>query len=168
MTPEWQKKFVAGKSNRATKPDSMVHIGGSRSSGHHKKKMEMELKRPVSYNEVHIKFHKKKDGDYVSNRAKDFIESYETAMSEKYGEDSSTHPAVDSEIWLQAAGPSVHPTPMTNEDVTTAVNAALTSFMETQISQMQAQMQFFRTEILLVLKNTDATFSSTTWRESRE
>ncbi|KAJ1406204.1 putative transposase, Ptta/En/Spm, plant [Sesbania bispinosa] len=87
MTPEWQKKSAAGKSNRASKLDSM----------------EMELKRPVSYNEVYIKVHKKKDGDYVSNRAKDFVESYETAMSEKYGEDSSTHPAVDSEIWLHAA-----------------------------------------------------------------
>ncbi|KAJ1409526.1 putative transposase, Ptta/En/Spm, plant [Sesbania bispinosa] len=144
----------------------------------------MELKRPVSYNElVYIKVHKKKDGDYVSNRAKEFVESYEHAMSEKYGKDSSTHPAVDYEIWLQAAGknkkgrvhgigrnldidilgsthasssevvdPSTHPTPMTNEDVTTTINVALTFFMETQMSQMQAQIQFFRTEILPVLK----------------
>ncbi|KAJ1440378.1 putative transposase, Ptta/En/Spm, plant [Sesbania bispinosa] len=104
MTPEWQKKSVAGKSNRASKPDSMVHTRGSRSFGHHKKMMEMELKRPVSYNEVYIKVHKKKDGDYVYNRAKDFVESHEPAMSEKYGEDSSTHPVIDSKIWLQAAG----------------------------------------------------------------
>ncbi|KAJ1400078.1 putative transposase, Ptta/En/Spm, plant [Sesbania bispinosa] len=39
MTPEWQKKSDAGKSNRVAKPDSMVHTGGSRTFGHHKKKM---------------------------------------------------------------------------------------------------------------------------------
>ncbi|KAJ1385937.1 putative transposase, Ptta/En/Spm, plant [Sesbania bispinosa] len=104
MTPKWQKKSAAGKSNRAAKPDSMVHTGGSRSFGQHKKKMEVKLKRAISHKEVYIKVHKKKDGEYVSSRAKDFIESYETAMTEKYGEDSSVHPAVDPEIWLQAAG----------------------------------------------------------------
>jgi len=38
-TEEWKKKSNAGKSNRAAKPDAMVHTRGSRSFGQHLKKM---------------------------------------------------------------------------------------------------------------------------------
>ncbi|KAJ1386943.1 hypothetical protein SESBI_40409 [Sesbania bispinosa] len=62
----------------------------------------MELKRHVSYNEVYIK--RKMAIMSLTERMTSLYESYETAMSEKYGKDSSTHPIVDSEIWLQAAG----------------------------------------------------------------
>ena len=38
-TEEWKKKSIAGKSNRAAKPDAMIHTGRSRSFGQHLKKM---------------------------------------------------------------------------------------------------------------------------------
>ena len=43
VTPEWQKKSIAGKINRAAKPDSMVHTAGSKSFAQHKKKMVIIL-----------------------------------------------------------------------------------------------------------------------------
>jgi hypothetical protein len=33
-----------------------------------------------------------------------FRESYDTAMLEKYGEDFSTHPIVDSKVWTKSFG----------------------------------------------------------------
>ncbi|KAJ1429976.1 putative transposase, Ptta/En/Spm, plant [Sesbania bispinosa] len=136
MTPEWQRKSAAGKSNRAAKPDSMVHTEGSRSFVHHKKKDEKYGEDSSTYPAV---------GENKKSRVHDIGRSVDI------GTHGSTH-ASSSDV----VGPSTHPTLMTNEDVTTTINASLTSFMETQISQMQeqmqAQMQFFRTEILPVLK----------------
>ncbi|XP_020231082.2 uncharacterized protein LOC109811691 [Cajanus cajan] len=133
-TQEWKRKSIAGKNNRASKPDAMVHTGGSRSFGRHLRKMEAEHKRPISYGELYNKVHKRKDGEYVSNKAKNFIESYENAMAEKYGEDASKHPIVDTDVWTQISGenkkgPSTTPV---REDITT---------LATQMSQMQEQMQ---------------------------
>jgi len=39
MTQDWKKKSIAGKNNRAAKPEAMVHTGGSISFGQHLKKM---------------------------------------------------------------------------------------------------------------------------------
>ena len=33
-----------------------------------------------------------------------FQESYDVAMLKKIGEDSSTHPMVDSEVWVEISG----------------------------------------------------------------
>nr|KYP39776.1 hypothetical protein KK1_038914 [Cajanus cajan] len=38
-TPEWQKKSIAGRQNRAAQLEAMVHTGGSKSFGQHKKTM---------------------------------------------------------------------------------------------------------------------------------
>ena len=39
ITLKWQKKSEAGRNNRASMPDSMLHTGGSISFAEHKKKM---------------------------------------------------------------------------------------------------------------------------------
>lgn len=85
-------------------------------------------------------------------------------MLEKYGEDSSMHPIVDSEVWADvsghkkkrvlggrsldidahgsmatsssdASGPSRTVVP-TNEDIKEAVNKAMSSFVQTQLMPM--------------------------------
>ena len=38
-TEEWKKKSTTGKSNRAAKPDAMIHTAGSRSFEQHLIKM---------------------------------------------------------------------------------------------------------------------------------
>ncbi|KAK7266279.1 hypothetical protein RIF29_18922 [Crotalaria pallida] len=53
--------------------------------------MEAQLKRPLHFKEVYVQIHKKKDGEFVSERSKNFIESYDSKMNEKYGEDSAAH-----------------------------------------------------------------------------
>ncbi|KAK7278976.1 hypothetical protein RJT34_24017 [Clitoria ternatea] len=72
VSKEWQKKSQAGRSNRASIPDSMLHTGGS-SFGEHKRKMEAELKRPVTYRDTYDRVHKRKNGEYVSERSKKVV-----------------------------------------------------------------------------------------------
>ena len=43
-------------------------------------------------------------GDVNYNIQNVFQESYDTAMLEKYGEDFSTHPIVDSKVWTKSFG----------------------------------------------------------------
>lgn len=43
LTSDWQKKSAAGRKNRATMPDSMIHTGGSISFAEHKRKMVMSV-----------------------------------------------------------------------------------------------------------------------------
>ncbi|KAJ1418050.1 putative transposase, Ptta/En/Spm, plant [Sesbania bispinosa] len=124
LRPEWKRKSDAGRSNRASIPDSMMHTGGSISFSEHKKRMD----------------------------------SYDTTMLKKYGEDSSVHPMIDSEVWAEVIGPNkkrrvlgghsldidIHGSMATSystgtgpfriaaqiqEDVKEAVNAAMSSFV---------------------------------------
>ncbi|KAJ1381361.1 putative transposase, Ptta/En/Spm, plant [Sesbania bispinosa] len=165
LRPEWKRKSDAGRSNRASIPDSMMHTGGSISFSEHKKRMEAELKHPVSYRDVFDRVHKKKDGEYVSKHSKNFIDSYDMAMLKKYGEDSSVHPMIDSEVWAEVIGPNkkrrvlgghsldidIHGSMATSystgtgpsrimapiqEDVKEAVNVAMTSFVQTHLVPM--------------------------------
>ncbi|XP_058746515.1 uncharacterized protein LOC131619438 [Vicia villosa] len=62
---------------RAALPDAVLHTGGSINLGEHKKRMEEELKHTVSFRDVYARVHKKKDGEYVSQRSKLFVESYD-------------------------------------------------------------------------------------------
>lgn len=84
-------------------------------------------------------------------------------MLEKYGEDSSMHPLVDSKVWAEVLGPNkrkafggrfdiggtVPPSSSnatgtsrtlapTQEDIKEAENAAMTSFVQTQLMTMFA------------------------------
>ncbi|GAU32133.1 hypothetical protein TSUD_218840 [Trifolium subterraneum] len=104
LKPEWKKKSDANRCNRASLPNAVLHTGGSINFGEHKKRMEEELKHEVSYRDVYDRVHKKKSGEYISQRSRTYIESYDTAMLEKYGEDLSTHPIVDSKVWTKSFG----------------------------------------------------------------
>ncbi|XP_045788293.1 uncharacterized protein LOC123883508 isoform X4 [Trifolium pratense] len=104
LKPEWKKKSDANRCNRASLPDAVLHTGGSINFGEHKKRMEEELKHEVSYRDVYDRVHKKTDGQYISQRSRTYIESYDTAMLEKYGEDFSSHPIVDSKVWTKSFG----------------------------------------------------------------
>lgn len=104
LKPEWTKKSDANRCNRAAKPDSALHTGGSISFREHKKRMEEEMKQEVSYRDVYAHVHKSKDGGYISRRSKKLIDLYDTMMLEKYGEDFSMHPEFDSEVWAEVSG----------------------------------------------------------------
>ncbi|KAF7832659.1 putative transposase, Ptta/En/Spm, plant [Senna tora] len=113
LTPEWQKKSEAAKRSRATAPDAMLHTGGSISFGAHKKKMEAKQNQKVSWRDVYHKTHKKKNGEFVSERSKHFVilqnfvtymlENLDIALLDKYGEESSSYPEVDANLWLDVA-----------------------------------------------------------------
>lgn len=165
LKPEWMKKSDANRCNRAAKPDSALHTGGSISFREHKKRMEEEMKQEVSYRDVYAHVHKRKDGGYISRRSKKLIDLYDTMMLEKYGEDFSMHPEFDSEVWAEvsgmnkkrrayeapslvignsrpmstshadAGGPSRTVAP-TEEYIKEAVNTAMTSFVQTQLAPM--------------------------------
>lgn len=161
LKPEWRKKSDANRCNRAALPDAVLHTGGSICFIEHKKRMENELKHEVSYRDVYDRIHKNKDGEYISRRSKKFMESYDTAMLEKYGEDSSTHPKVDSLVWEEVSGPNkkrrtlggrsldirgstsfadgIDPFEIparTEEAIQKAVDKAMTSFVQTQLVPM--------------------------------
>ncbi|KAK7256381.1 hypothetical protein RIF29_29824 [Crotalaria pallida] len=94
-------------------------------------------------------------------------DSYDAKMQEKYGEDTSSHPVVDKEVWAEMSGPNkkrrflggrsldigVHgsiPSSSANvmgsfhkvqEDIKEAVNAAISTFVETRLtSVLQTQL----------------------------
>ncbi|XP_058741404.1 uncharacterized protein LOC131613779 [Vicia villosa] len=160
LKPEWKKKSDANRCNKAALPDAVLHTGGSINLGEHKKRMEEELKHTVSFRDVYARVHKKKDGEYVSQRSKLFVESYDMAILEKYGEDSSTHPMIDPKVWVKVSGqkktrhtfmdrsldvrrtmsaPFVDVTSHSRtmeEDIKKAVDKAMTSFVQTQLAPM--------------------------------
>ncbi|MQL81941.1 hypothetical protein Taro_014400, partial [Colocasia esculenta] len=60
------------KVNRATNPEANMHTSGSVSFATHQSRLEKELKRPLSFQEVFDKSHKKKGTDqYISDRARE-------------------------------------------------------------------------------------------------
>ncbi|KAJ1427914.1 putative transposase, Ptta/En/Spm, plant [Sesbania bispinosa] len=106
LTPEWRKKSDAGQSNKAAKPNS-VYTGGSISFSEHKKRMEAEMKHPISSKDVYDRFHKTKDGVYVSQCSKKFIDRFiHNTILKKYEKDSSRHPMVDPEVKAKVSGPN--------------------------------------------------------------
>ncbi|RDX96519.1 hypothetical protein CR513_20812, partial [Mucuna pruriens] len=134
LTPEWEKKSNANQSNRA---------------------LDVKLKHPISYidvyDHVYDHVHKNKDGEYVSQHSKNFTESYDTVMLEKYEENSSMQPLVDYEVWIQVLGskkrrvfetlslevigPS-HTSAPIEEVIKEVVNVTMTSFVEKHLMPM--------------------------------
>ncbi|MQL83720.1 hypothetical protein Taro_016214 [Colocasia esculenta] len=83
------------KVNRAANPEANMHTSGSVSFATHRSRLEKELKRPPTFQEVFDKTHKKKGTDqYISDKAREvainitlsffLLESYSQHMTEKY------------------------------------------------------------------------------------
>ncbi|KAF7824154.1 putative transposase, Ptta/En/Spm, plant [Senna tora] len=143
LTPEWQKKFEAAKWSRATAPDAMLHTGGSISFGAHKKKMEAEQNQKVSWQDVYHKTHKKKNGEFVSKRSKHFVENLDIALLDKYGEESSSYPEVDANLWLDVA-PHSKKGRIHGLGQDEAVSRAMTTMWSTQMAPM---LQSFMSQV---------------------
>ncbi|MQM18409.1 hypothetical protein Taro_051401 [Colocasia esculenta] len=75
----WQETSTTMKVNRATNPEANKHTSGSVSFATHQSRLEKELKRAPTFQEVFDKTHKKKRTDhYINDKAQ------EVAMTEKY------------------------------------------------------------------------------------
>ncbi|MQL99230.1 hypothetical protein Taro_031953 [Colocasia esculenta] len=65
---------------------------------------EVQLKWPPQFQELFDETHKKKGtNDYISEKAREVVESYSRGMDERYGDDSQ-HPELDPDIWVAASG----------------------------------------------------------------
>ncbi|MQM11666.1 hypothetical protein Taro_044575 [Colocasia esculenta] len=92
------------KVNQAANPEANMHTSGSIFFATHQSRLEKELKRPPTFQEVFDKTHKKKGMDqYISDRAREVAESYSQQMTEKYaGEEEQLQ--LDPEVWVAASG----------------------------------------------------------------
>ncbi|MQL81854.1 hypothetical protein Taro_014316 [Colocasia esculenta] len=99
----WQETSTTMKVNRAANPEAKKHTSGSVSFATHQSRLENDLKRPPTFQEVFDKTHKKKGTDqYISDKARE-VASYSQQMTEKYaGEEDQLqlHP----EVWVAASG----------------------------------------------------------------
>ncbi|MQM03025.1 hypothetical protein Taro_035802 [Colocasia esculenta] len=92
------------KVNRAANPEANMHTSGFVSFATHQSRLEKELKRPPTFQEVFDKTHKKKGTDqYISDRAREVAESYSQQMTKKYvGEEGQSQ--LDPEVWVATSG----------------------------------------------------------------
>ncbi|MQM01877.1 hypothetical protein Taro_034636 [Colocasia esculenta] len=100
----WQQTSTTMKVNRAVNPEANMHTSGSVSFATHQSRLKKELKRPPTFQEVIDKTYKKKGTDqYISDRAREVMDSYSQQMTEKYaGEEEQ--PQLDPEVWVAASG----------------------------------------------------------------
>ncbi|MQM15238.1 hypothetical protein Taro_048180 [Colocasia esculenta] len=103
-TERWQQTSTIMKVNRVANPEANMHTSGSVSFATHQSRLENELKTPSTFQEVFDKTHKKKGTDqYISERAREVMESYSKQMTDKYaGEEEQ--PRLDPEVWVVASG----------------------------------------------------------------
>ncbi|MQL82356.1 hypothetical protein Taro_014826 [Colocasia esculenta] len=100
----WQQTSTIMKVNRVANPEANMHTSGSVSFATHRSRLEKELKRPPSFQEVIDKTHKKKGTDqYISDRAREVAESYSQQMTEKYAGEEE-HPQLYPEVWVAVSG----------------------------------------------------------------
>ncbi|MQM09282.1 hypothetical protein Taro_042151 [Colocasia esculenta] len=100
----WQQTSKIMKVNRAANPEANMHTSGSVSFATHQSRLEKELKRPPTFQEVFDKTHKKKGTDqYISDRAREVAESYSQQMTKKYVREEK-QPQLDPEVWVAASG----------------------------------------------------------------
>ncbi|MQM20610.1 hypothetical protein Taro_053634 [Colocasia esculenta] len=100
----WQQTSTTMKVNRTANPEANMHTSWSISFATHQSRLEKELKRPPTFQEVFDKTHKKKGTDqYISDRAREVAELYSQQMTEKYaGEEEQ--PQLDPKVWVTASG----------------------------------------------------------------
>ncbi|MQL90948.1 hypothetical protein Taro_023547 [Colocasia esculenta] len=100
----WQQTSTIMKVNRAANPEANMHTSVSISFATHQSRLEKELKRLPTFQEVFDRTHKKKGtNQYISNRAREVAESYSQQMTEKYAEEDE-QPQLDPEVWVAASG----------------------------------------------------------------
>ncbi|MQM17808.1 hypothetical protein Taro_050784 [Colocasia esculenta] len=100
----WQQTSTIMKVNRAANPEANMHTSGSVSFATHQSRLEKELKRPSTFQEVFDKTHKKKGTDqYISDRVREVVESYNQHMTEKYAREEE-QPQLDPEVWVATSG----------------------------------------------------------------
>ncbi|MQM09922.1 hypothetical protein Taro_042808 [Colocasia esculenta] len=104
VAERWIQTSTMMKVNQAANLEANMHTSGSVSFATHQSRLEKELKQPPTFQEVFNKTHKKKGTDqYISNRAREVVESYSQQMTEKYtGEEEKLQ--LDPEVWVAASG----------------------------------------------------------------
>ncbi|XP_035835908.1 uncharacterized protein LOC118484118 [Helianthus annuus] len=132
-TKEWKDKSTQNKSNRG-KSTGGKHTLGSQTYATLKQKMDKELGRSATVDEVWMQSHGKKgtrpldillsrrggedsqtaDGldeidlsstvKWVDSRAENSLKSYKKYVKDKYGDDASKRPLFDEDSWIQAGG----------------------------------------------------------------
>ncbi|MQL89967.1 hypothetical protein Taro_022550 [Colocasia esculenta] len=76
-TEDFRHRSRIATENRTKMPETTLHTSGSISFGRQKRKMEKEKGGPVSYKELFEHTHQKKNtGDFVSQKAKEVMETY--------------------------------------------------------------------------------------------
>ncbi|MQM02188.1 hypothetical protein Taro_034953 [Colocasia esculenta] len=91
----WQQTSTTMKVNRAANLEANMHTSGSVSFAAHQSKLENELKRPPTFQEVFDKTHKKKGtNQYISDRARE--------VAKYAGEEEQSQ--LDPEVWVAASG----------------------------------------------------------------
>ncbi|MQL68015.1 hypothetical protein Taro_000285, partial [Colocasia esculenta] len=92
-TERWQQTSITMKVNRVANLEANMHTSRSVSFATHQSRLEKELKRPLTFQEVFDKTHKKTGTDqYISDRAREvamsiYKESYSQQMIEKYAKE---------------------------------------------------------------------------------
>ncbi|MQM01371.1 hypothetical protein Taro_034126 [Colocasia esculenta] len=110
MCDQWATEHFRHRSriateNRTKMPEATLHTSGSISFGGQKRKLEKEKDGPVSYKELFEHTHRRKNtDDFVSQKAKEVMETYVDQMVDKHGDDSTQHPDFDPTAWLAATG----------------------------------------------------------------
>ncbi|MQM01157.1 hypothetical protein Taro_033907 [Colocasia esculenta] len=91
----WQETSTTMKVNRAAILEANKHTSGSVSFATHQSRLEKELKRPPTFQEVFDKTYKKKGmNQHISDRAREVTELYSQQMTEKYARE---------EVWVAAS-----------------------------------------------------------------
>ncbi|MQL73399.1 hypothetical protein Taro_005762 [Colocasia esculenta] len=104
-TEDFRHRSRIAAENRTKMPEATLHTSGSISFGRQKRKLEKEKCGPVSYKELFEHTHRKKNtGDFVSQKAKEVMETYAEQMVDGHGGDSTQHPEFDAMAWLAATG----------------------------------------------------------------
>ncbi|KAI3780653.1 hypothetical protein L2E82_10638 [Cichorium intybus] len=106
-TPKWKLLSQSWKQNRNKQEDGSIskHKGGSISARQHKIKMEAILKRLPTGVEVYEQLHTKKSTkEFITPKAANVKEAYESAMVAKFGDDTTSHPLLDNETRCGVTG----------------------------------------------------------------
>lgn len=107
----WRSQSGVDNRNRQIHGSLTTHTGGSVPFSAHAKRMAASLGREPSpmelFVETHVRSpdHQKGVQQFVDNRAQHFVnfqETYNSRLRERYGDNPSTHPDFDLDLWMEA------------------------------------------------------------------